>query len=139
MPSTNVEVIVRAERGGLPGTVRWGPTSIRFDPPGHGHAQGNDIHIKERGEAEIVFHLQDSSGLQLQYREDESDAIWITSGTSCPNGPGNAQGEFDIIHRQTHRLTIIDVNQNNGDYCYALRFDSSAGVQVFDPIIKNAI
>jgi hypothetical protein len=131
---------VKARPGSDPNTVDWDDPDIRFIPPGNGHASGKDIHLTAQGDAEIIFDLDDSSHLHLRFRQDKSDAIWIAADKVCPPpAPGDGNGEFDIVDRQNKKVTIIDRNQTEGDFSYALRFDSDAGLQVYDPIIKNGL
>jgi len=139
MAHTRVVVTVKAQTPiDQNGKVTWGDPSISFHPSANGKAVGKDIHLKAHGDAEIIFDLDDSSGLHLRYRTDKTDAIWIASGNFCPPpGPGDGNREFRIIDRQNKKVTIIDRNQTAGDFSYALQFDSDTGLQVYDPIIKN--
>lgn len=133
---TKVEVSVLAQPGSGANSVDWSQ-SCRIIPPGNGTARGNMINITAPGSAEIIFDLDDQTGLQLRFPNAASDAIWIVNGTNCPQGSGNADGEFSIDQPTNKRLKIVDNNANNGEFCYALNFDSAAGRQTYDPIIKN--
>ena len=135
-PNTTVRVNLRADPGPAPGTVAWNST-VSFHPPGPGHGNGNRFEITAPGEAEILFDLDDRSGLQLRFRPSANEAFWIQQGTSCPNGPGDGGGQFAVDRVQNTRLTVTDFHTDSDEYCYALRFDSNQGLQVFDPIIKN--
>jgi len=134
-PQTRVNVNVRAERA-PDGSIEWNPT-ISFHPPGNGNANGDKIHLTAQGGAEILFDLDDRSGMHLRFRSDPNDAIWIVGGVNCPGGQGTGDGQFSIDRVQNTRLTITDFHTDQNEYCYALRFDSDNGVQQWDPIIKN--
>lgn len=133
---TKVEVSVLAQPGSGANSVNWSQSS-RFIPPENGKAEGNMINVTAPGSAEIVFDLDDRTGLSLQFPDTPADAIWIVNGTSCPQSAGNADGEFIIDRPSNKRLKIVDTNTSNGEFCYALNFDSAAGRQTYDPIIKN--
>ncbi|WP_205480009.1 hypothetical protein [Sphingomonas arenae] len=135
---TTVKVKILARL--VAGILTWSYTA-GFIPPANGFNQGNGhegrIHIIAPGEAEIVFDLDDRTGWRLRFIPNESEAIWISRGSVCPIGPGDGDGQFIINRPQNMRLTITNLNTVQGEYCYALRFDSDQGVQTFDPIIKN--
>jgi hypothetical protein len=133
-PPTRVEVSVRADPPGPNGIV-WSQT-FRFIPPGNGRNNNGKIHITAPGEAEIIFDLDDRSGLQLRFRPEASDAIWIAPG-QCPTEPGDGGGEFELGEPRQMRLTILDRHTTQDEYHYMLRFDSRAGLLTYDPIIKN--
>jgi hypothetical protein len=133
---TKVEVNVLARPGNGSDPIDWSQT-CRFIPPGNGKADGNTINVTAPGSAEIVFDVDDRTGLNLQFPDTPSEAIWIANGTSCPQGAGNADGEFSIGKPGKKRLKIVDANANNGEFCYSLNFDSSSGRVSYDPIIKN--
>jgi hypothetical protein len=130
-----VEITVRAELEN--GEIKWNDDRVRFIPPTSGSKSGRVIHLTDPAEAELVFDLDDCTGLRLEFEELASDAIWIQRGTACPPGPGDGGGEF-VIHRpQAGKLRVIDRHNTDHEYCYALRFTSQQGPQKFDPIIKN--
>lgn len=134
-PNTRVEVSVIANSDGSSG-IDWSQ-SFRFIPPSHGNGNGGKINITAPGEAEIIFDLDDRSGLHLQFRPTADEAIWISGDGSCPQSPGNGYGEFTVDRPQNTRLRVTDAHTTTDEYHYMLRFDSRAGLQTFDPIIKN--
>jgi hypothetical protein len=133
---TKVEVRVVAQPGNGANSIDWSQ-SCRFIPPGNGKAAGNMINVTAPGSAEIIFDLDDRTGLDLQFLDTPTEAIWIANGGNCPQGAGDADGEFSIGKPNKKQLKVVDTNANNGEFCYSLNFDSRNGPVRYDPIIKN--
>lgn len=119
------------------GEICWDDNRVKFIPASSGSKKGPVIHLTDPAEAELIFDLDDRTGLRLEFEKSAGDAIWIERGTSCPPGPGNGSGEFVIDRPQARKLRVVDRHTTNHEYCYALRFTSDVGPQKFDPIIKN--
>ena len=91
------------------------------------------------GSCQITFHLDDKSGLRLNFAPTAEQAMYVSIG-SCEDKPGNGgQIIFDQVDLAKKTLRVAD--SNCGPPCdlhYQLNFFAPDGTHYpYDPIIKN--
>jgi hypothetical protein len=95
------------------------------------------------GAHEIMFDLDDDTGLGLRFLEPPDEAIWVMPDT-CPQGKCNQGGQITpvSVEDQGKRLRVINANSGQPvELHYALNFDGTRSAHgppyCHDPIIKN--
>jgi len=108
-----------------------------------GSSEGNgSIEIPKRGEHEpgtpIHFHLDDKSGHNLQFADDDLGAIWVKR-SGCPDEvSSDNEIPTDGIAVSPKLLKIFNENSEECTLHYRLRFTSKNGhSESYDPDIKN--
>lgn len=92
----------------------------------------------------ITFHLNDETGLKLNFYSNAQEAMYVCPAPTCPTAAGNG-GQIQFGDAKKDKLEVVDAN--TGDACdlkYALRFDgdpNTAGQEsapyVYDPELRN--
>lgn len=94
----------------------------------------------------IHFHLRDGTNLNLGFKSDADQAMWVNT-TGCPPAEAGNGGQISFGSSSKNLLKVTDAN--SGDECelfYMLRFDGDPHVDPdgkqhppfeFDPIIRN--
>ena len=94
----------------------------------------------------IHFHLRDDTRLNLSFKSDPKEAMWVNT-TGCPPTEAGDAGQIGFTSSSRNLLKIT--NANAGGECtmyYMLRFDGDAHAgpdgtlqppYEFDPIIRN--
>jgi len=136
-PPVMVDVFAKQENGKIRFTHDW-----RFEG---GPSKGNaPIEVPEGSrDTEIRFFLRDAD-LGLQFLGTPEEAMWVEKvpdpdpGNKCPPGPGDGgQIDFRQSQSQPKLLKVLDVNSEQCDLRYGLRFQGPNGIEIYDPIIKN--
>ena len=98
---------------------------------------------KGSGAHEIMFDLDDKTGLGLRFLAQPDEAIWVMPDT-CPPGKCNVGGQITPVCVENEGKSLRITNANSGDPVdlhYALNFEgpnSDYGPPYrHDPIIKN--
>lgn len=132
-----VFVDVFAHPGAQSGEIRFcHEWRLQGDP----HANRGDVRVPTgAGNTPIVFQLHDHTTQNVNFRRNgQNDAPMWVSQVSCPT-TACSDGQFPAqqMQSQPRVLTVMDLNTQPGTFHYALRFTSSAGDQLYDPIIIN--
>ena len=122
-----------------------GAYDFKYDSP-YSDADGNlDFSVGEaaKNSIQLTFKIVDDSGLELKFKPEGSDAIWIVDKKfvgpdGSPEGPyrGNQFRDFKTSE-DGRSLTLFNVNNDGILYRYGLRFDRGSETVVDDPDAQN--
>lgn len=83
----------------------------------------------------IHFHLRDDSGRKLRF--DDDDPIWVNR-SECPDEASeDSEIPSDSIEASPKLLKVLDLNKEECELHYNLRFNSDQGPEQYDPSIRN--
>jgi len=104
----------------------------------------NNDNMKKDESYEIQFTLVNTDGLQLQFKQDKQDVMWVAKGskTSPPGCPNNkvSDPEFTVTAVTATTLDVTNTDKDECKFKFVLNFidtaDNNKAVQ-FDPIYDN--
>lgn len=104
----------------------------------------NNDNMHKDDSYEIQFTLVNTDGLQLQFKQDKLDVMWVAKGTktSPPGCPNNkvSDPEFTVTAVTASTLDVTNTDKDECKFKFVLNFIDTANhnkaVQ-FDPIYDN--
>lgn len=83
----------------------------------------------------IHFHLRDNTRRNLRF--DERDPIWVKRSECPEESCEDREIPRDSIDANANLLKILDLNNEECELHYNLRFNSDQGPEEYDPSIRN--
>lgn len=100
--------------------------------------------MKKSDEHTIIFELANRSSVDLRFRKNADDAMWVSADDqTCPNSACHQKGVVFATHvsQDGEQLTVKNKNKDKESFKFALNFDAVIDGQKkiiqFDPIWAN--
>lgn len=104
----------------------------------------NNDNMKKDESYDIQFTLVNTDGLQLQFKQDKQEVMWVAKGnkSSPPGCPNNrvSDPEFTVTAVTATTLDVTNTDMNKCKFKFVLNFiDTGNGnkAEQFDPIYDN--